>query len=123
MKFETGFGDLKKEWRWRGRRYLSGLLHGLLMGLVAGVGIATAIDVRARFPLVLVAYFVCLALVTALAGGAVLGRLRPRETEDDGPSPNDQPLRAADAASESGAVMTEKEMREPGGNGPSRPRR
>jgi hypothetical protein len=58
---EIGFKKLGDEWRWKGRRYVGGLLHGLAIGTLLGgilIGKHDIIDRwPAAFPLSFLGYF------------------------------------------------------------------
>ncbi|MBI1374586.1 MAG: hypothetical protein GC159_17855 [Phycisphaera sp.] len=41
---KTGFDEVARRYRWRGRRWLVGLLRGLWIGLVLGVVIGSSIN-------------------------------------------------------------------------------
>jgi hypothetical protein len=76
----TGYPEFLHEWRWRGRRYLGGLIFGLWVGIVLGVLLSRQLPVPDRslwlFPLIMMA-----SVVVGLVSRWISGPPRKIEAE------------------------------------------
>ena len=80
---EIGLNKLKRQLKWRGRKYYGGLIRGLAIGFIIGAGLGAYFSYNIRMSWAFRSLLLAGAVVLSCLGHAVLGSPKKNNKEEN----------------------------------------